>query len=114
MKFLCRDLILLASLLLVSFVAHATDCEMTAFEQLTTDSRYGVSLTSAESVDETGGYCRVEGEIANADDGQSQIKFRLRLPDAAAWNGKFMVIGNGGTAGAIQGAPRNNIGRAHV
>ena len=47
MKFLCRDLILLASLLLVSFVAHATDCEMTAFEQLTTDSRYGVSLTSA-------------------------------------------------------------------
>jgi feruloyl esterase len=90
----------------MSFVAHAYDCEMTAFEQLTTDSPYGVSLTSAELVDETGGYCRVEGEIANADDGQSQIKFRLRLPDAAAWNGKFVVIGNGGTAGAFQGEPR--------
>ncbi len=39
MKFLCRDLILVASLLLMPFLAHAYDCEMKAFEQLTTDSR---------------------------------------------------------------------------
>ena len=49
---------------------YAYDCEISSFEQLAMDSRYGVTLTSAEFVDETGGYCRLEGVIAN-DDGQS-------------------------------------------
>jgi len=98
-----------AALLLSPLGAHAIDCEIAAFEELAADSPYGVTLTSAELVDETGGYCRVEGVIANAEDGQSQIRFRLRFPDASAWNGRFMIGGNGGTAGTFQGENRIQV-----
>ena len=104
-----RILLPSAALLLSPFAAHALDCEIAAFEELAADSPYGVTLTSAELVDETGGYCRVEGLIANAEDGQSRIKFRLRFPDASAWNGRFMIGGNGGTAGTFQGENRIQV-----
>ena len=101
--------LLSAVLLLSPLAAHALDCEVAAFEELAADSPYGVTLTSAELVDETGGYCRLEGVIANAEDGQSQIRFRLRFPDASAWNGRFMIAGNGGTAGRFQSEDRVQV-----
>ena len=91
-----------------SLSGYAFECEVSSFEPLAADSRYGVTITSAEFVDETGGYCRVEGVIAN-DDGRSQIKFRLRFPDVATWNGRFLVSGNGGTAGSFQSENRVQV-----
>jgi feruloyl esterase len=44
-------------------------------------------------------FCRVRG-LATPVPG-SAIGFEVWLPDAAAWNGKFLQAGNGGTAGAI-------------
>ena len=95
----------IALFLIFPLSGHAYDCEISSFEQFAVDSRYGVTLTSVEFADETGGYCRLEGVIAN-DDGRSQIRFRLRFPDAAAWNGRFLVSGNGGTAGLFQSENR--------
>ena len=89
--------------------APALTCDLASFEQLATDSPYGVTLTSATPVDEVGGYCQVEGMIANADDGESRIGFRIRLPNATAWNGRFLVSGNGGTAGMFQGEDRVQV-----
>ena len=100
-----------AALLLSPLSAYAVDCDTAAFEAVAADSPHGVTLTSAELVDETGGYCQVEGVIANAEDGESQIRFRLRFPDAAAWNGRFMIGGNGGTAGSFQGRESNTAWR---
>ncbi len=92
--------------LLIPFAASGAVCDTGTFQPTAADSPYGVTLTSAEAVAETGSYCKVEGSIANADDGKSQIKFRVRLPNAGAWNGRFVVVGNGGTAGMFQGEDR--------
>ncbi len=99
----------LALLLLTPFAAQAQDCELQSFEAAAASSPYGVTLTSAKRLGESETYCRLEGNIANAEDGKSQIKFRLRLPDAGAWNSKFMVLGNGGTAGMFQGEARVQV-----
>ncbi|HAY46139.1 MAG TPA: hypothetical protein DCY55_07615 [Gammaproteobacteria bacterium] len=95
-----------ALLLLTPLSSYAADCELSIFEQLATDSPYGITLSGAEAIADTGEYCQVEGSIANAEDGKSQIKFRIRLPDESNWNGKFLVVGNGGTAGSFQGENR--------
>ncbi len=95
--------------LLGLFCAPALACEIADFEQLAADSPHGVTLTSANPVDEAVGYCQLEGIIANADDGESKIRFRLRLPDATAWNGRFLVSGNGGTAGMFQSEDRVQV-----
>lgn len=84
-------------------------CELTVFEKTAADSPHGVTLASAERVEEGGGYCRLEGMIANADDGRSRIRFRLRMPDEADWNGRFLALGNGGSAGMFQGENRVQI-----
>lgn len=44
-------------------------------------------------------FCRVRG-LATPVPG-SAIGFEVWLPEAAAWNGKFLQAGNGGTAGAV-------------
>jgi len=44
-------------------------------------------------------YCRVRG-LATPVPG-SAIGFEVWLPEAKAWNGKFLQAGNGGTAGAV-------------
>ena len=82
--------------------APAVPCELTDFQSFAEVSPYGVTLASAERVDDVGGYCQLEGVIANADDGESRIRFRFRFPDAAAWNGRFLMGGNGGSAGRFQ------------
>ena len=84
-------------------------CELAVFEKPAADSPLGVTLAGAERIDEAVGYCQLEGMIANSDDGQSRIRFRLRLPDEAGWNGRFLMLGNGGTAGAFQGENRAQV-----
>ena len=44
-------------------------------------------------------FCRVAATIRPTSD--SEIKIEVWLPPAAAWNGKFMAVGNGGQAGEI-------------
>lgn len=44
-------------------------------------------------------FCRVRGTASPAVG--SAIGFEVRLPDAAAWNGKYLQAGNGGTAGSV-------------
>jgi len=46
-------------------------------------------------------HCRVQLDLKPSSD--SLIKMEMWLPPAAAWNGKFMGVGNGGFAGSIQG-----------
>jgi feruloyl esterase len=99
----------LALALLSPLCTLAAECVPNTFDLLAAKSPYGVTVTDAKAIDEAGGYCQVEGEIANAENGQSQIKFRLRLPEAAAWNGKFLMLGNGGTAGVFQGEERVQV-----
>ena len=91
------------SSLFVLFSTGSFACELAVFERLAADSSHGITLDSAERVDDGAGYCQVHGEIANSDDGRSRIRFRLRLPDETDWNGRFLVLGNGGTAGMFQG-----------
>ena len=99
----------LLSLSLILVCAPAVPCEIDDFQSLAEESRYGVTLTGAERVDDAGGYCQLEGVIANAEDGESRIRFRFRFPDAAAWNGRFLMGGNGGTSGAFQGEGRIQV-----
>jgi len=44
-------------------------------------------------------FCRVAGTLKPSAD--SDIRFEVWLPPAAAWNGKFQGLGNGGYAGSI-------------
>ena len=46
-------------------------------------------------------HCRVKMVLKPSSD--SNINAELWLPTTAAWNGKFMAVGNGGFGGAIQG-----------
>jgi len=98
-----------ALLLFGPLSAFGAECEIAALDAIAATSPYGVTLSSAEQIAESGGYCQVEGEIANAENGQSQIKYRLRFPEAGAWNGKFLMVGNGGTAGMFQGEGRVQV-----
>ncbi|MFL2546357.1 MAG: tannase/feruloyl esterase family alpha/beta hydrolase [Candidatus Rariloculaceae bacterium] len=107
MRAIFRPLFVLIALI-TPLAAQALECDIAVFAPLADSSPYRVSLSSAEIVDEAGGYCRLEGEIGNTD-GQSQIRFRLRFPDAAGWNGRFLVSGNGGTAGAFQSENRVQV-----
>ena len=90
--------------------ANAMACEISTFEQLAAESPYGVTIASVDVVVDGPGHCRVEGMIANAENGQSRIRFRLSLPDAASWNGKYLVVGNAGTAGSFQNEARARMG----
>jgi feruloyl esterase len=44
-------------------------------------------------------FCRVAATMRPTSD--SEIKIEIWLPPSAAWNGKFMAVGNGGQAGEI-------------
>jgi feruloyl esterase len=57
--------------------------------------------------------CRVRG-VASPVVG-SAIGFEVWLPDASAWNGKFLQAGNGGTAGSIPMGPLlDALGRGYA
>ena len=100
---------LVACLLSLSSTAHAAS----ACESLQEASLPGVKLTAAvdqpagsmalangHKIDNLPAFCRVSGRLAPTDD--SDIGFELWMPPAGAWNGKMMVVGNGGYVGAIR------------
>lgn len=65
-----------------------------ALKSLTTETR---AIHTAERVPTSGrtpAHCRVTGQIL------PEVGFEVRLPDN--WNGRFLMLGNGGFAGAIQ------------
>jgi feruloyl esterase len=56
-------------------------------------------FTPGEGVRITTPFCRVQGVIRPTTD--SEIRIELWLPAAAAWNGKYESVGNGGFAGIL-------------
>ncbi len=59
-----------------------------------------LQLPDGKSVADLPAFCRVSGRLAPSSD--SDIGFEMWLPPADAWNGKTMVVGNGGYVGAIR------------
>jgi feruloyl esterase len=68
------------------------DCQ--ALRALTTDTRAIHTAEHIPASDEARAHCRVTGQIL------PEVGFEVRLPDD--WNGRFLMYGNGGFAGAIQ------------
>lgn len=84
-----------------SIAGAAADCE--ALARLALPSARITEVKSVPAGDYNGirnlpAFCRVAGVIAPAPD--SDIKFEVWMP-AAGWNQRFLGIGNGGYAGAI-------------
>ncbi len=63
-----------------------------------------IMIQSATPLGGSGGipnYCEVTGTIDVNPNDPSVITFQLRLPEASAWNGRFLKIGNTGGGGAL-------------
>lgn len=99
----------LASVLMHAPSAHAA----TACESLKDASLPGVTLTAASDqpagalalpnghkIENLPAFCRVSGRLTPTPD--SDIGFELWMPPAETWNGKTLVVGNGGYVGAIR------------
>jgi feruloyl esterase len=80
-----------AATIAAATVAHAAerDCRSLAAARLS---------NTDVTVSETDGACRVSGVISPAK--SSRIGFQLWLP-AASWNGRFLMLGNGGYSSAL-------------
>lgn len=100
---------LAAGMLALPAAAHAA----TACESLKDTRLPGVTLTGAadqpagalalpggRKIDNLPAFCRVSGRLTPTAD--SDIGFELWMPPADAWNGKTMVVGNGGYVGTIR------------
>ena len=58
-------------------------------------------------------FCRVAATLKPS--GDSDIKIEVWLPNPAAWNGKYLGVGNGGRAGVISyGATGAPLGRGYA
>ena len=86
--------------------AFSQNCNLDFLQPIVSNSIYGVTLDKVEEGDLPAEHCLLEGNIANATDSLSKIKFRYRLPPRNSWNKKFLVGGNGGMAGLFQGDDR--------
>lgn len=89
--------------------AHAASaCESLAETSLpgvkltaTADQPAGaLKLPNGHQIENLPAFCRVSGRLAPTAD--SDIGFELWMPAAGAWNGKTMVVGNGGYVGSIR------------
>ncbi len=102
--------LIVAALLTVPLL-RASAAEPTPCERLSQVDLPGAAITTAESVptgdftppygdrlEELPAFCRVAGVLKPSND--SFIRFELWLP-ASDWNGKYLGVGNGGFAGAI-------------
>ncbi|WP_180863088.1 tannase/feruloyl esterase family alpha/beta hydrolase [Cupriavidus pauculus] len=59
-----------------------------------------LKLPNGHQVENLPAFCRVSGRLAPTVD--SDIGFELWMPPAGEWNGKTMVVGNGGYVGTIR------------
>lgn len=59
-----------------------------------------LTLPDAKTIPSLPTFCRVQGQLRPSAD--SDIGFELWMPLADAWNGKLMVVGNGGYVGDIR------------
>ena len=89
-----------------SVSAFSDNCSLEYIDSLISNSIYGVTLDKVEQGSLPADHCLLEGNIANAENSLSNIKFRYRLPPNGAWNNKFLVGGNGGMGGLFQGNER--------
>ena len=89
-----------------SVSAFSDNCSLEYIESLISNSIYGVTLDKVEEGNLPADHCLLEGNIANAENSLSSIKFRYRLPLNGSWNNKFLVGGNGGMGGLFQGNER--------
>lgn len=100
---------LLACALAFSPTARAaTSCEAVADAKLpgvtltgaTQQAAGTLALPNGHKIDNLPAFCRVSGRLTPTSD--SDIGFELWMPAADGWNGKMMVVGNGGYVGAIR------------
>ena len=68
------------------------DCQ--ALQALTTETRAIHTAEHVPASEEGRAHCRITGQIL------PEVGFEVRMPDD--WNGRFLMHGNGGFAGAIQ------------
>ncbi|MGO4329961.1 tannase/feruloyl esterase family alpha/beta hydrolase [Cupriavidus sp. 2TAF22] len=59
-----------------------------------------LALPNGHKIDNLPAFCRVAGQLRPTPD--SDIGFELWMPPAEAWNGKTLVVGNGGYVGSIR------------
>ncbi len=57
------------------------------------------TIVSATEQSDPVSYCDVRGYVTTTHPGPNQVNFELGLP--AAWNGRFLFVGNGGFAGSF-------------
>jgi pimeloyl-ACP methyl ester carboxylesterase len=93
-----KALLIPLSALVLTACGGGGDSDTIACAALTSAFVNGATITSAAVRTATGvpDYCRIEG-VVSAGTGSS-IKFATNIP-TTAWNGRFVMIGNGGYAG---------------
>src|ERR1041385_5301550 len=68
-----------------------------------TNNEVSVAIAQPIAASENGpAHCRVAGQIL------PQVAFEIRMP--AEWNGRFVMVGNGGDAGEATDRPRRGHG----
>lgn len=77
--------------------ATATDTTISA---ATAEPSGTFTTPDGHKIENLPGFCRVEGAIKPTPD--SDIRFELWLPERSAWNGRMLVVGNGGYVGEIR------------
>lgn len=77
--------------------AAAVVCSVGAIQHV---APVGTTIVSATPQSDPVAYCDVTGYVNSEDVGPNQVNFELGLP--ANWNGRFLMIGNGGFAGSLQ------------
>ena len=77
--------------------AVATDTTISA---ATAEPSGPFTMPDGHKIDNLPAFCRVEGTIKPTAD--SDIRFELWLPQHSAWNGRMLVVGNGGYVGEIR------------
>ena len=76
--------------------AAPTTCLQAAIQDI---APAGTIILSATPQTNPVNYCDITGYVTTEDPGPNQVNFEIGLP--ANWNGRFLMIGNGGFAGSL-------------
>ncbi|KAH0029349.1 tannase and feruloyl esterase, partial [Aureobasidium melanogenum] len=84
----------------VTFIRNLSLPENTTITNTTHHQPHTVNVTSgAQNIYNKYAFCEVDGIISYGKN--SSLHFSVYLPDALAYNGRFMAVGNGGMAGTL-------------